>query len=96
MFLISFASLTGDQVVEIIRGAPAIIAAVASLILALKAGRDARSAQRSAEAAHQRASEAAREQLTFALRRHIAQMKTAEIHGIPVATPPSQEDGKNP
>jgi hypothetical protein len=69
--VIALPALTGDQFVEIIKGAPAIIAALASLILACKARKDARSAQRSAEAAHERATEAAREHLTFALKRAV-------------------------
>jgi hypothetical protein len=79
MSFVSLITLTGDQVVEIIRGAPAIIAALASLVLAIKAGRDARSAQRSAAAAHERATEAAREQLTFALKRAVRDAKSQGV-----------------
>lgn len=95
-------SFTGEQVVEILKTLPGILAAIASLIIALKAQRSARSAQRSAEAAHEKAAEAAREQLTFALRRHVQQMRTAETRAAsaPIlsiqATLPPGEGGTLP
>ena len=72
-------SFTGEQIIELAKTLPGILAAVASLIIAIKAQKSARSAQKSAEAAHITATNAAREQLTFALKRAVRDAKAQGV-----------------
>ena len=75
---------TGDQVVEIIKNLPALLLAIGSLIAAIRANKRATAAEAAAEAAHQKATDAARQQLTFALKRAV---HDAKMQGVPVNIP---------
>ncbi|GAB4458851.1 MAG: hypothetical protein OHK0029_20620 [Armatimonadaceae bacterium] len=73
------ASLTGDQIVKLIEQLPALILSVVSLIAALRAGKKAQDAQQSAVTAQEKAAEAAREQIHFALREAVRRAPQAFV-----------------
>lgn len=76
--------LSGEQVVEIVKTLPALLLALASFVAAIKATRRANAAEASAAAAHEKATEATREQLTFALKRAV---RDAKEQGVSVVVP---------
>ena len=78
-----------DTLVALIRESAQFLLAVAAVIASFRSEKRARSAEASAAVAHQRATEAAREQLTFALKRAV---RDARAQGVPltVSTPPGE------
>ena len=60
-----------DNFVALLRESAQFLLAVAAVIASIRSEKRARSAEASAAVAHQRATEAAREQLTFALKRAV-------------------------
>lgn len=73
--------LSGDSLesfVGLIREGAQFLLAVAAVIAAVRSERRARSAEASAAVAHVRATEAAREQLTFALKRAVREARQTE------------------
>ena len=71
--------LSGEQIVEIVKTLPALVLALGSFVAAVRATKRANEAEASAAAAHQKASEAARQQLTFALARAVHDAKTQGV-----------------
>jgi|GEM_PF-4284952 hypothetical protein len=80
------AFLTGEQVVRLIEHLPALILSLVSLIAAFRAGKKAHHAQQSAETAHEKAAEAAKEQIHFALR------EAAQRYRPPVQEPGIEQE----
>lgn len=90
-----------DNLVALIRESAQFLLAVAAVIASFRSEKRARAAEASAAVAHQRATVAAREQLTFALKRAVLSHDfvvsgDAKAQGIPlnVSTPPGE--GGNP
>lgn len=75
MFLFALSSESLESIMGLIRESAQFLLAVAAVIAAIRSERRARSAEASAAVAHERATEAAREQLTFALRRVVRDTK---------------------
>jgi hypothetical protein len=70
---------TLEGLVGLIRESAQFLLAVAAVIAAIRSERRARSAEASAAVAHERATEAAREQLTFALKRAVRDAKSQGV-----------------
>ena len=78
-----------DNLVALIRESAQFLLALAAVIASFRSEKRARSAEASAAVAHERATEAAREQLTFALKRAVRDAKAQGLL-LPVSTPPEE------
>ena len=72
-----------ESFVGLIREGAQFLLAVAAVIAAFRSERRAKSAEASAAVAHERATEAAREQLTFALKRAVQENRQAASEDSP-------------
>ncbi len=76
-----------ESVVGLIRESAQFLLALAAVIASVRSEKRARSAEASAAVAHERATEAAREQLTFALKRAVSDAKAQGVSFHPSLPP---------